>query len=90
MTFANGVGPSMVWKHPDLNSIEQLEERGMEVELENKGPENFGNILHLIGQEDISTIFPEALEHAMARRPEVDLFDCLGDVRVFPFGIHRG
>jgi hypothetical protein len=61
MTFANGVGPSMVWKHPDLNSIEQLEERGMEVELENKGPENFGNILHLIGQEDISTIFPELM-----------------------------
>ena len=61
MTFANGVGPSLIWKHPDLSSIEQLEERNMEVELENKGAENFGNILHLIGQEDISTVFPELM-----------------------------
>jgi|GEM_PF-2544410 len=61
MTFANGIGPSLVWKHPDLSSIEQLEERNMEVELENKGPENFGNILHLLGQEEISTVFPELM-----------------------------
>ena len=62
MTFANGIGPSLIWKHPDLSSIEQLTERNMEVELENKGAENFGNILHLIGQEDISTAFPELLK----------------------------
>lgn len=61
MTFANGIGPSLIWKHPDLSSIEQLEERNMEVELENKGPENFGNILHLLGQEEISTVFPELM-----------------------------
>jgi hypothetical protein len=62
MTFANGVGPSLWWKHPDLSSIEQLEERNMEVELENKGPENAGNILHLLGQEEIGTIFPSLLD----------------------------
>ena len=61
MTFANGYGPSMIWKHPDLSSIDQLEERNMEVELENKGPENVGNILHLIGAEEISTVFPELM-----------------------------
>lgn len=61
MTFANGVGPSLIWKHPDLSSITQLEERNIEVELENKGAENFGNILHLIGQEEISTVFPELM-----------------------------
>jgi hypothetical protein len=62
MTFANGVGPSLWWKHPDLSSLEQLEERNMEVELENKGPENAGNILHLLGQEEIGTIFPSLLD----------------------------
>lgn len=61
MMFANGIGPSLWWKHPDLSSIEQLEERNMEVELENKGPENFGNILHLLGQEEIGTVFPELM-----------------------------
>jgi len=61
MTFANGVGPSLIWKHPDLSSIEQLEERNMEVELENKGAENFGNILHLIGQEEVDSIFPQLM-----------------------------
>ncbi|MFA6364259.1 phage portal protein [Methanoregula sp.] len=58
MMFANGIGPSLWWRHPGYSSIDQLEERNFEVELENKGPENFGNILHLLGEEEVGTIFP--------------------------------
>jgi hypothetical protein len=58
MTFANGVGPSLIWKHGTLTNPEQMDEKLMSFEMENKGPENFGNIMHIFQDDEISTIFP--------------------------------
>lgn len=62
MTFENGVAPGAIWKHPQYMSIEQLEEREIEVEIENKGADAFGGILHLIGDESIESFTPTLLD----------------------------
>jgi len=58
MTFSNGVVPGLTWNHPEMVSYDQLLERLKEVELESLGPDNFGGILHTIGQEKIEPITP--------------------------------
>ncbi len=58
MTFANGVSPGAVWKHPSYSSVEQLAERELEIELQHLGPENFGGIIHLIGDESLEPFMP--------------------------------
>ncbi|MFA7120245.1 MAG: hypothetical protein WC277_02080 [Bacilli bacterium] len=58
MTFANGLAPGAIWKHPDYTSIEELAERELDIELNHLGSENFGGILHLIGNESIESFTP--------------------------------
>ena len=55
-TFANGVVPSLVWKHPQIFDQNQLYQRMMEVKKENQGPYKFGNILHTVREEEVSTL----------------------------------
>lgn len=62
MTFANGISPGAVMTHPQYSTLEQLEERDGELEFENVGPENFGAILHLIGEETISSFTPTMVD----------------------------
>lgn len=62
MTFANGVMPGIVWNHPDIATREQLEERLIEVETENKGPVNMNGMLHTIGEEEITTLTPTMVD----------------------------
>jgi len=58
MTYANGIAPGAVWKHPDYTSIEELAERELDIELNHLGAENFGGIVHLIGNESIESFTP--------------------------------
>lgn len=58
MTYANGIAPGAIWKHPDYTSIEELAERELDIELNHLGPENFGGIIHLIGNESIESYSP--------------------------------
>jgi len=55
-TFANGVVPSLVWKHPQVFDQNQLYQRMMEVRKENQGPYRMGSILHLVRDEDVETL----------------------------------
>jgi len=55
-TFANGVVPSIVWSHPQIMDRNQLFMRMKEVENENKGSYKFGNILHMVRDEDVKTL----------------------------------
>lgn len=52
----NGLNAGVVIKHPDIGSIEILQERLEGLRKVNVGPTNYGKPLHLIGQEDISTV----------------------------------
>jgi hypothetical protein len=62
MTFANGMNPGTVWKHPDISSFQQLAERKAEIELDLIGPDNFGGILHLIGNEELQHLTPTMVD----------------------------
>jgi len=62
MMFANGMNPGTVWKHPELTSAQELRERMTEIELDLQGPDNFGGILHLIGNEDIQHTTPTMVD----------------------------
>lgn len=55
-TFANGVVPSIVWKHPQIFDRNQLRQRMEEVRTENQGSYRFGSILHLVRDEDVMTL----------------------------------
>lgn len=55
-TFANGVVPSLVWSHPQVFDQNQLYQRMMEVKKENQGPYKFGNVLHTVREEEVSTL----------------------------------
>lgn len=57
-TFANGVTPGLAWYHPDFRSQEQVDQRMAEIDLENRGPEGFGGIIHLLGDERVEVITP--------------------------------
>jgi hypothetical protein len=56
MTFANGVVPSIVWKHPQVMTPKQMMERVNEVKTANKGANNFGSVLHTVRDEEITTL----------------------------------
>jgi len=55
-TFANGVVPSLVWSHPQIFDWNQLNQRRMEIKKENTGSYKFGNVLHLIKDEEVETL----------------------------------
>lgn len=52
----NGLNAGIVMKHPDIGSIEVLQERLEGLRKVNGGPTNVGKPLHLIGNEEVSTI----------------------------------
>lgn len=52
----NGLNAGVVMKHPDIGSIEVLQERLEGLRKVNSGPTNYGKPLHLIGSEEVSTI----------------------------------
>ena len=62
MMFANGMNPGTVWRHPALTSFQELADRKAEIELELQGPDNFGGILHLIGDEEIQHLTPTMVD----------------------------
>ena len=55
-TFANGVIPNMIWKHPQIRTTAQLTERIMQMQAELKGPMKFGGAMHLVGDESIESM----------------------------------
>lgn len=55
-TFANGVVPSIVWKHPQIYDMNQLYQRMAEVRKDNQGSYRFGSILHLVRDEEVETL----------------------------------
>jgi hypothetical protein len=55
-TFANGVVPSLVWKHPQVHDMTTLQQRLQEVNTQNRGPQKFGSIMHLVRDEEVSTL----------------------------------
>ena len=55
-TFANGTVPSMVWNHPEIQTRDELVERIEQVDVANKGSYKFGNILHTVSDESVSTL----------------------------------
>jgi len=55
-TFANGVVPSIVWKHPHVYDMNQLYQRMAEVRKENQGSYRFGSILHTVRDEEVDTL----------------------------------
>lgn len=52
----NGLNAGLVMKHPDIRSVEVLESRLANVKHANTGADNFGKTLHLIGNEDVSSV----------------------------------
>lgn len=55
-TFANGVVPSLVWHHNQIMTTPQLAKRLADVDAKNKGSYKFGSILHLVKDEDVTTL----------------------------------
>jgi hypothetical protein len=55
-TFANGVVPSLVWKHPQVHDIKAIQQRMNDVKQNNQGANRFGSILHLVRDEEVSTL----------------------------------
>ena len=52
----NGLNAGVVFRHPDIGSIDTLQERLEGLKKVNQGPTNYGKPLHLIGNEEVSTI----------------------------------
>lgn len=52
----NGLNAGVVIRHPDIGSIEVLQERIEGLRKVNVGPTNYGKPLHIIGSEEVSTI----------------------------------
>lgn len=55
-TFENGIVPSLVWKHPDIYDRNSFYNQIAKTEQNNLGSYRFGNVLHLVNNEDVSTI----------------------------------
>lgn len=55
-TFENGIVPSIVWEHPDIMTFQQLQQRIVEAKGNNQGSYKFGDILHLVNNEKVSTV----------------------------------
>ena len=52
----NGLVTNLVFKHPDIGTIQTLKQRLDSSKQVNQGADNFGKTLHLIGNEDVSTV----------------------------------
>ena len=50
-TFQNGLVPSMIIEHPSVYSIDQIQQRIMEMRVDNVGPARFGSTMHLVNGE---------------------------------------
>ena len=55
-SFQNGVVPSLVYKHPQVADRKQLVQRLTDLRLNNQGPLKFGSTLHLVKDEEVSTL----------------------------------
>lgn len=55
-TFANGVVPNLIWKHPQVRTTDQLTQRIAQMQAELKGPMKFGGAMHLVGEETLETM----------------------------------
>ena len=55
-TFANGVVPNLIWKHPQVRTTDQLTQRIAQMQAELKGPMKFGGAMHLVGEESLETM----------------------------------
>lgn len=52
----NGLVTNLVFKHPDIASRETLRKRLAGLQNENTGAQNYGKTLHLIGNEEVTTV----------------------------------
>lgn len=52
----NGLVTNLVFKHPDIGTIQTLKQRLDATKQVNTGSDNFGKTLHLIGNEDVTTV----------------------------------
>ena len=52
----NGLNAGIVFKHPDIGSIEVLQQRIAGLKHVNGGPTNYGKPLHIIGHEEVETL----------------------------------
>jgi len=52
----NGLVTNLVFKHPDIGTIQTLKQRLDATKQVNQGSDNFGKTLHLIGNEDVATV----------------------------------
>lgn len=52
----NGLVTNLVFKHPDIGTIQTLKQRLDATKQVNTGADNFGKTLHLIGNEDVTTV----------------------------------
>jgi hypothetical protein len=55
-TFQNGVVPSLVWSHPNMSNNTVLQQRISEIKAANQGSYKFGSVMHLINEEQVSTL----------------------------------
>ena len=55
-TFQNGMIPSIIFTHPNIHEIDQIQQRITQLRVDNQGPIRTGNAMHLIGQETAQTI----------------------------------
>ena len=55
-TFQNGVVPSLIYKHPQVSDRNQLVQRLTDMRRNNQGPARFGNVLHLVKDEEVQTL----------------------------------
>lgn len=55
-TFQNGAVPSMIIEHPNIHAIEQIQQRITQLRVDNAGPRQFANIMHLVNGEQAKTI----------------------------------
>lgn len=62
MIFSNGMTPGGIMYHPQLTDPSQLDERIQALWMNNIGPENAGEILHLIGDEKFEDVFPRLMD----------------------------
>ena len=51
-TFQNGLVPSMIIEHPSVYSIDQIQQRIIQMRIDNTGPARFGATMHLVNGEN--------------------------------------
>lgn len=55
-SFQNGMVPSMIITHPTIHAIEQIQQRIMQLRVDNTGPTRMGNVVHLVNGEQATTV----------------------------------